>query len=133
MDVFELIVITCSFFSAVLVIFNCFSNSRSLPKKSVLAGFEGITTWAQVELNGFSLTVTLIINEEELAIKSHIPSIGIILKLSELVLIKEKSFIGSRIKIVSNDHYINHMFHGMIISNRVAKKLAVNSHGMVKL
>ena len=109
--------------SGLLIFMAASSMARGLPDKSVLKGFDGKKVLAQVEINGISVMMTLLINEKQLALRSRWPSIGLILDLDELKISEVKSLIGKRVRVTSLDEHVNHMFYELLISRRIARKL----------
>jgi hypothetical protein len=109
--------------SGLLIFMAVSSMARGLPDKSVLKGFDGKKVLAQVEINGISVMMTLLINEKQLALRSRWPSIGLILDLDELKISEVKSLIGKRVRVTSLDAHVNHMFYELLISRRIARKL----------
>jgi hypothetical protein len=102
-----------------------FLHAKDFPDSSVTEGFEGKKVIGVAKLNGTNFNVSFSVNENQLAIKSVFPRMGLILDLEELAIWKEKSLIGHRVKVISGNHMIEELF----ISTRVAKKLKEYSNG----
>ena len=123
------LLIALGILSGVLMLWTAQSNSRGLPRREILDGFEGGTVRGNAEINGATYNVTFIIGERQLGLMSKFPDIGIILNYDDLHISISKEFIGSRVKITSSDFYLEHFLKEIVISHRLARKIERLSSG----
>lgn len=103
--------------------------SRGFKSRAAANAVVGRKTRGHVSINGHDHHVTLIVNDQQLAIRSFLPSFSIILNLDDLRLSKVRAFIGTSIQIRAPGCYSDSGFSEMVISHSLARKLEKLSNG----
>lgn len=111
-----------------LLIASIIASSR-FPGRELANDVKGKKTRGHVSINNANYHVSIIINEEKLAIRSFFPSFSIVLSIEQLKLRKVRAFIGTQIEVTSSESGIESTFYSMVISHTLAKKLEKLSNG----
>lgn len=111
-----------------LLISSIIASSR-FPGREIANEVKGKKTRGHVSINNTNYHVTLIINEERLAIRSLFPRFAIVLRIEHLKLRKVRAFLGTQIEVTSSESGLEYTFNSMVISHTLAKKLEKLSNG----